>query len=216
MARLPDGFFGTRLWCRGQAKHFRRLSRAARAGGRVGNLGNIPKAAKPKKQLENKPRGWRRPSVRTRPLGVALPQFTHPVSLRHAASEVMHVISVPCCRGPPTPSLRADPLTAAWCPWAPLVLHLGTVPNTTPRPAAPPGHLQLLAPGWLWAHGLGAEATGASNIPMVQWWGKTPHGSEGEEGAALPGGVFLHSLKATETCRAGFGAGNSAGAAELW
>lgn len=60
---------------------FRRLSRAARAGGRVGNLGNIPKAAKPKKQLENKLRGWRRPSVRTRPLGVALPQFTHPMSL---------------------------------------------------------------------------------------------------------------------------------------
>lgn len=60
---------------------FRRLSRAACAGGWVGNLGNIPKAAKPKKQLENKLRGWRRPSVRTRPLGVALPQFTHPVCL---------------------------------------------------------------------------------------------------------------------------------------
>lgn len=111
MARLPDGFFGTRLRCRGQAKHFRRLSRAARAGGRVGNLGNIPKAAKPKKQLENKPRGWRRPSVRTRPLGVALPQFTHPVSLRHAASKVMHMLflspaagALPPHRCVPTPS----------------------------------------------------------------------------------------------------------------
>lgn len=154
---------------------------------------------------------------------MALPQFTHPMSLRHVVSEVMLIMSFlspaagalpPHCTSP-----RADPLAAALVspgtacpPSGDQPEHHATSCSTSWTPAAL-GTCVALGPSQ--AHGLVTEATGESNVPRVWWRGKTPCGGEGEEGAALPGGVFLHSLKATETCCAGFGAGGSAGAAEL-
>lgn len=66
--------------------------------------------------------------------------------------------------------------------------------------------------GPLWApHKLAlpssSEATGTSSLTGEgQPWAEVSW----EEGAALPGEVFLHSLKAAETCCVGFRAGGSA------
>lgn len=225
---------GCWFWRQGQATRCRRRSRAARAASRgPGILDLSPRLQKSPAGKTPTGGGLRRghghPEHRqsSRGVWVGISRHSASVSPREpSGATCVTLLWVPgadaCLR--PCPSCWAsEQLDAIF--WDLFTLSLGT-PAEHPEGtrARPLGRLQLLAwhlavPRATHEHLKHAASRGrlalpgspeATGVPSLAAEGQPWAATRQEEEAALPGGVFLHSVNAAETCRAGFGAEGSA------